>query len=383
MNILKHIQKNKNKGLLKVKSLGANLLIGLALFLIPTTSFAATVDQLNQQINATQQKLNQTTSQKNTLAGQVAAYDTQISSLQSEINATAGDIANINTQISQTNAKITQAEADLAKARSELGDVISASYEYNQQSKLEVIAKANTFSDFVNQATYLESVQIKITDTANKIVALKDSLAKSKAQLEADKAQTQSLLSAQALQQQAIATQRSAQNSLLVQAKNDAAGYQSTLNNLYAQRAALSARNNESISGGGSSYPYSGSNPNGVDPWGYYFRQCTSYAAWHSATSGPISGSMLSSWGHGGRANGGDWGNLARRDGLSVSYTPHSGDVMSFPYSSLLYYGHVAIVESVNGDGTVNISEYNWSIPLGFDRRSNVNPWNYGAVFIH
>jgi surface antigen len=53
---------------------------------------------------------------------------------------------------------------------------------------------------------------------------------------------------------------------------------------------------------------------------------------------------------------------------------------MVFPY--LGGYGHVAIVEAVNGDGTVAISEYNW-VPYKYSFRAVVNPYNYSAVFIY
>jgi surface antigen len=52
---------------------------------------------------------------------------------------------------------------------------------------------------------------------------------------------------------------------------------------------------------------------------------------------------------------------------------------MVFPY--LGAYGHVAFVEAVYGNGTILISEYNWT-PYSYSQRV-VNPYNYGGVFIH
>jgi peptidoglycan DL-endopeptidase CwlO len=385
MNITHTKSEYKNKKFytpIKVKNMGAKLVIMLALFLLPNLSWAATVDEINQQIQNTTNALNQTKNQKASLANEVAGFDSQIGAVQNQIYATSNDIAKTEAEINSTKTKITDAQTKITVARSNLADIIQTSYEDSQQSSIEVIAKSRNFSEYVNRSTYLESVQVKVTESANQIIALKRTLEDKQKTLEADKKKTQELMQAQALQRQALATQRSSKDYLLQVTAGNEATYQKNLGTLYAQRAALSVRNNEGISGGGSAYPYSGASGNGVDPWGFYNRQCTSYAAWHSATSGPVSGAILSDWGHGHTANGGDWGNLGRSHGLNVSSSPSAGAIMSFPYSGYLPYGHVAIVESVNGDGTVNISEYNWSTPLGFGRRSNVNPYNYGAVFI-
>ena len=55
--------------------------------------------------------------------------------------------------------------------------------------------------------------------------------------------------------------------------------------------------------------------------------------------------------------NANQWPNSARNRGYTVSTTPRAGSVgvmMSGPY------GHVVWVESVNGNGTINISQYNY-----------------------
>lgn len=58
--------------------------------------------------------------------------------------------------------------------------------------------------------------------------------------------------------------------------------------------------------------------------------------------------------------NGGDWDNTARKKGWSVSQTPHGGDAIVFEpgvHGSHKLYGHVAVVEKVNADGSILISQ--------------------------
>lgn len=374
MNIRNTFTKYKNKGF-EVKETGAKLIITLALFLLPNMAFAATLDQINQQINNTQNQLNQQKSQSTTLAQTVSNFDNQIGALQGQINATYAEIAKTNKEIKDTTAQIADAEAKLAIARQQLGDIIQTSYENSQQSSIEVIAKSNNFSDYVNRSTYLESIQVKITETAKQIVALRDSLNQKKAQLEADKKKTQALLASQSLQQSAISSQRSAQSYFLAQSKGAEKSLSKTLISLYDQKAALSIQYGETVSGGSSGYPYGNPPPSSridtPDAYGYLIGECTSFSAWwRSAHGNPVPRNL-------GNAN--TWGTRAASQGYNVNTLPSPGSVMVFPYIG--GYGHVAIVNSVNGNGTVNISEYNWR-PYQYTQRT-VNPASYSAVFIH
>jgi surface antigen len=59
--------------------------------------------------------------------------------------------------------------------------------------------------------------------------------------------------------------------------------------------------------------------------------------------------------------NGGDWAGSAAAAGFRVDSTPEAGAVAVFaPSAQYTAYGHVAYVESVNGDGTITVSEGNY-----------------------
>lgn len=97
-----------------------------------------------------------------------------------------------------------------------------------------------------------------------------------------------------------------------------------------------------------SGFPWGGSGPvyasNGYD-YGY----CTWWAAVRRAQIGrPIPSNL---------GNASTWKSLAQRSGLGVGGAPSAGAVIwTNPRD---YYGHVGFVESVNPDGSVNVSEMN------------------------
>lgn len=87
----------------------------------------------------------------------------------------------------------------------------------------------------------------------------------------------------------------------------------------------------------------------GIDPWGYGCRQCVSYAAWKVLQK---TGKPAMYWG-----NAKDWPASAKRAGYKTGSSPKAksvGVMKSGPY------GHVVWVESINKNGTINISQYNY-----------------------
>ncbi|MDR3156478.1 MAG: CHAP domain-containing protein [Lactobacillales bacterium] len=83
---------------------------------------------------------------------------------------------------------------------------------------------------------------------------------------------------------------------------------------------------------------------------GFYWGQCTWYANLYFGYGVPYT------WG-----NACTWGSAARADGRFVSRTPRARTIACYQSGcdGASSFGHVAVVECVNGDGTYNISESN------------------------
>lgn len=82
---------------------------------------------------------------------------------------------------------------------------------------------------------------------------------------------------------------------------------------------------------------------------GYSYRNCTDYTAWRLESVG-IPDSQVR-----GLGNGGQW--YANAPASERSLTPRAWDAAVAPGNP----GHVAFVDSVNNDGTITISEYNYA----------------------
>ena len=94
--------------------------------------------------------------------------------------------------------------------------------------------------------------------------------------------------------------------------------------------------------------------------YNYYNKhQCTWWAFKRRAQVGnPVS----NRWG-----NAKTWYKNAKRSGYATGHKPRRYVVMQ---STAGYYGHVAIVERVNRNGSIVISEYNYNRPLAYGTRT-------------
>ena len=77
--------------------------------------------------------------------------------------------------------------------------------------------------------------------------------------------------------------------------------------------------------------------------------------------------------------NANTWDNRARAAGITVSRIPIAGSIFQ---TDAGYYGHVGIVESVNPDGTINISDMNGIAGWGrVGHKNGVSPSGYWFIY--
>lgn len=340
--------------------------------------------QLQQQLKDAKNAASANQKQVNTIQDMVNSLNSQVATTQKEIDLTSQQINVTSAQIDQTQTQIDQKQKELDLKKADLYETIRNYYETGTPSTVEIIASANSLSDVINQSQYTEALSGQMNDQANQITQAKsvlqteaDNLQKQKSDLDnqksflVDKRRNFDIQNAE--KNRLLAQANSAQNQLNTALKSTQADLDNVSAAIYAARRAAGGY----TGGGTGGYPFASSDANGVDPWGFYNRQCTSYAAWYFNNvegkawynTRPGSGSA---W---------NWPALAADQGYSVSSTPQAGAIASWDRGGMFgSYGHVAIVESVNSNGTFNLSEYNW-IPYSYSQRNNVS--SAGARFIY
>ncbi len=356
----------------------------------PIVSFAANLDDLYNQKDAANDLLEKNQNAVNEKANEVYKVSTDIDNLGNEISSAQNRINDTENQINQTQNDINSTQDEINRKQEELNtqianrnETIKIIYENSEVNTLEVLIGSNNLSEVVNHNEYLDALEQKIEDAMTVINKLKTDLENKKVDLVKKQTELQTLKEEQEANKRSLQIQQDQKNSLLNMTLAQKNAYEDQVNQLknqikqisdaiYAERQRLLRQNiKEALGDGSSGYPYSAIDE--PDAWGFLTRECTSYAAWYwNMYLGKPFTNVL------GRGNASDWPALAAAQGYSVSSTPQSGAIISWSSGSLMPYGHVAIVEAVHSDGTIDLSEYNW-FKYSYSNRLNVNPASYGS----
>ncbi|MAU34278.1 hypothetical protein CL689_00385 [Candidatus Saccharibacteria bacterium] len=331
----------------------------------------------------------------------IARYDAeaaelaeQADSLSREVSRLNNEKATIQAQVDISQAKFNQLTADIeaneqkiADNKDALGTIIADLYVDDNVSTIEMLASSQSIGDFINKQEYRSVSRDQLTDTIAEIKELK-------AELEKQKVDVENVLRDQENQRNQLAAKEAEQRDLLSKTQGSEENYRRLSSESTAQKEQLQREQQAAIeralaAAGGGAGQVSAGDPNKggypaylansnyynplVDPWGMYSRQCVSYTAWkvHQKNG------YMPYWG--GRGNANQWPGNARAAGITVSTVPRAqsvGVIMSGTY------GHTVWVESINSNGTINISQYNYYNAGGsgwghYSEMYNVSPGAY------
>ncbi len=355
----------KNSKVTSLKALAILVIVGVFGFSI-FSSIIAKADQYQDQINALSDQNSQFRQSQGVLSIEASSLTDAISKLQAQIDSTQNRINQLNDDIARLKVQISDTETELARQKLLLGASIKAMYVSGDISTVEMLASSKNLSDFFDKTQYQDSVKTKIKNTLDKVTQLKLELNTKKELVEKSLTEQESLrsqLSSQkAEKDRVLAMNQSQQNQLESQIQSN----NSQMSRLRAEQAAAYAaylaKNRGASYGVGESgnggYPSIWANaPQDtiIDNWGMYNRECVSYVAWKVDSSGRF----MPYWG--GVGNAYEWPGNARRARIPVDNTPTVGSVAVWGSNAGLgWLGHVAYVEVVNGDRSIEVSQYNF-----------------------
>lgn len=339
------------------KSATRVLLVGIATFMISSTPLNVLADRFDDQINQIQNEVNSYQDQASQLRAQGDSLQNALNLLTAEKNAIQADIELNEAKLVQLKSDIEINEAKLERQKKAISKTVAQIYVNGSTSPIEMLASSKSVGEYVSAQEVRNSVRNQLKSAMDEVKRLRDELAAQKTEVEqkiADQNERRSQVIAKEVEQ----------TDLVAATRGEEAAYQNLIatkngeiSDLQSQQRAANAR---FISGPAGTGPACGGGypakwcdapmDTYVDDWGMYSRQCVSYTAFRVAASGR----HMPYWGGIGNAN--EWDDNARAAGIPTDYSPEAGAIA---ISNAGYYGHAMYVESVNGDGTINISQYN------------------------
>ncbi|MBR2640937.1 CHAP domain-containing protein [Candidatus Saccharibacteria bacterium] len=294
-------------------------------------------------------------------ASSANAYQARVNELTAEIAGKEAEIVQTEVEIKELKKQIEIKEAKLLEEQEALAELLINMHFESDSEPIRVLAGASSISDLAEKTARNEVVKEQISISAAAVKQAKE-------KLEADKAEVEELLAQQKSARESLLAKRNEQQNLVAKFANDAEAYAEEAKAAQlAQREAERAEQEAhpelyrgSAYSGANTYPWQGDCPGRQDAYltywedvygwhkiGGYVCECVSYAGWKAYEYAGVS----IGWG-----NAYSWDDGARAAGYVVDKNPAAntiGQVDGYPY------GHVFWVESVNGDGSINVTEYN------------------------
>lgn len=318
-------------------------------------------------------KANNASTAARTLEGEVSRLNDEIAMYQARIAANQAIAEDLKTQIEENTKKLTLQQVALAKM------LVDIHFEGRPEA-IMILAGSNSISDYAEKQSRIDTVKSKVNLSTQAVKGLKT-------ELERQKKEVDRIIADQENQRTAVQERRAYQEQLIAKYRNNAEAFvkeaeeaRRIKENAIAEE--IARRNSTGSVGSGIDSYYARErcpeqNLMALDQWGFIC-QCTSYAG-YKAHEFWGSQARISYWG-----DAKNWHNAARRMGYTVDHTPAPHTVA---VSTDGPWGHVMWVESVNSNGTINLSEYNNTysaashLPGDFGYRIGVNP--SGLYFIH
>ena len=309
----------------------------------------------NAEIQAKQQEADNYNSEASRLGEMADSLQAELDKINGQISAIQAQISDSQKKINNLNDQIKKNEELIKHNRKAMGRILADLYVDDQISPLEMLASSKNISDYIDKQEQRNSLKTSLNDKIKEIKSLQK-------KLEENKKSVENTLRDQELQRNAMAAKQSEKAKLITDTKNDQNNYAALAQKRNSEVAKLreeQLKENKkrftvgtgSVGTGG--YPSAWANAPldaYVDPWGLYTRECVSYVAWKIASTGRY----VPHFGGAGNAN--EWPSTAARHGIPSGSTPKAG---AAAVMNIGYYGHVMYVESVNGDGTITVSDYN------------------------
>ena len=330
-------------------------------------------------------KANEASKAATTLEGEVERLQQEISMYEARIKTNEAEAEDLKLKIEESTKKLKLQQQALANL------LINMHFE-EKGDAIMILAGSKSISDFAERQTRVDTAKSQVTISAQTVKSIKQDLEKQKVEVER-------VIADQQIQRKAIEDKKIEQQTLIIKYRDNASAFaleaatsreeKIKLINQEYQNHLLSLRNRGgfgTVADGYNSYEAFIGNYGFACPRDnirgildtYYTCQCTSYAAYKAIEYwGPHV--RVTGWG-----NAYSWASAARALGYRVDRIPSANSIGQTASGA---WGHVFWVESVNANGTINVSEYNnaYSSRSGqwgdFGYRVGVNPSEY--YFIH
>jgi len=185
--------------------------------------------QLEQQAQQLKGSISQTQEQANTLKNQIANLKNQIASLQTQISLTGKKIDKTKIEISGVQNDIFNTQEKIIKQKNTIGQLLLFMDRMDKDSLLSILLKNNDLSDYFRQTQSAITINTNLVNLVDDLEDTQNQLNQNKNSLEGKKNDLESLKQQQSAQKSSLGQVTTDKNKLLTRTKSQEAEYQKLL----------------------------------------------------------------------------------------------------------------------------------------------------------
>ena len=343
------------------KIIGYSLVVGILLSLVALPTMAYNCKPGDTECEQAKANMQQSQEEAADYTKKATSVEEIIEQLDTEIAELNGVIASNEAKVKKLNIEIKATEKKLSEEKSALAELLVNMHFSSDAEPILVIAGSTSISDLAEKAAREEVAKQEIAAASEKVKAAKEQFDKEKEEVEAVLRENES-------NRERLATKQSDQRELkaVYENKADDAEAVAAYWEKQVQAMAWTPPSNTTGSGSrwagtGNTYPYRDNCPQDnvqYSAYGGAVCQCTSYASYKAYEKWGIT----NTWGGNAYSYENGAGRRVPNNG-ATTYVDSSPAANTIAIWKSGEYGHVAWVESVNADGSINISEYNVNWP--------------------
>lgn len=175
------------------------------------------------------QKIEEYKSRSATLKDQMGLLDNQIIKVQLDIETTQLQIDKTKLEIEAQNYQLDQEQKEIDAQKESLIEYVRQINKNDQKSYLEILIQNESFSEFFNQLSYLETIQNDIKNSIDHLKLLKETIALQKAELEKSQADLEKLKEQLQGQEGKLQDEQQAKESVLLETRSSEIKFQQLL----------------------------------------------------------------------------------------------------------------------------------------------------------
>lgn len=199
------------------------------------------IEDLDERINKLESEIEDKKAEQVNLENQLNILENEISKTETEIQKTRKEIEKVKLEIEKIEGEIATKKAEIAKQKEVLSGLIREIHQNDRVSFFEILFSYNSFSDFLDQAKYLESLEKEGKLILDKIQKIKEELEWQHQSLESRKEDLTGLRLELDEEKQVLGDERSGKEFLLQETEMEEEKFQELLEEARKEQEAANA----------------------------------------------------------------------------------------------------------------------------------------------